>query len=102
MHEPIPPRTIPHFIEGVRSPSGVGEGVVIADPNTGIPALRVPIASSDDVGRAVRSAKGSQADWARTPLTHRVRILRAFKDLLAKDAERIIHVISSETGKTHD
>ena len=42
----------------------------------------LPVSTRDDVAAAFATARSAQADWARTPMQDRTRVLTRFRDLV--------------------
>ena len=93
---------IAHFIDNARVAGTSGRSQPVYDPATGETEKTVALASVEEVGAAVASAKAAWATWSRTPPLRRVRILDRFKMLLWERADQLAAAISAEHGKTHD
>jgi malonate-semialdehyde dehydrogenase (acetylating)/methylmalonate-semialdehyde dehydrogenase len=57
-------RSIEHFIGGQTVVGTSGRHSDVFDPNSGQVQARVPLASADELDRAVASAVVAQKDWA--------------------------------------
>ncbi|KAF1709345.1 methylmalonate-semialdehyde dehydrogenase (CoA acylating) [Pseudoxanthomonas kalamensis DSM 18571] len=90
--------TLPHFIGGQRIDAGQRHGDVF-DPATGQVAARVPLASADDVTRAVDAAAAAFPGWAATTPLNRARVMFRFKELLERHADDLAACITAEHGK---
>lgn len=55
--------------------------------------------TAQDVALAVRAARGAFPQWSTTVLEERIALLTRFSDNLAKEATKLSHIISQETGK---
>ncbi|HSI80333.1 MAG TPA: aldehyde dehydrogenase family protein, partial [Solirubrobacterales bacterium] len=89
------------FVDGEWSdPSGEDrfEGI---DPTTGRAWYRAPVATGDDVDRAVRAARSAveAPDWRDLTQTQRGALLRRLADLIADRAEEIARVETFDNGK---
>ena len=93
---------IGHFIDNARVAGASGRTQPVFNPATGHSERTVALASTDEVGRAVASAKAAWRDWARTPALRRARILDRFKTILWERADALAEAISAEHGKTHE
>ena len=82
------------FIGGAWVPSSSGETFEALQPYTGRPWAQIPIACSEDVDRAVRSARAAQPRWRAESARVRARLLRRLGNLIAEHAE---HLASVET-----
>jgi succinate-semialdehyde dehydrogenase/glutarate-semialdehyde dehydrogenase len=69
-------------------------------PFTGAPIAAVPTSSSDDVARAVRTARAAQRLWAAAPVAERARVLLRAHDLLLQRQSDVLDLIQVETGKS--
>ncbi|MFD4958356.1 aldehyde dehydrogenase family protein [Microbacterium sp. NPDC058389] len=70
-----------------------------SDPRDGSPIASYPVATADDVRRAVESARDAAAWWAAQGFDGRRRVLLAFKGAVARDAKSLAATIARETGK---
>lgn len=61
-----------------------------------VPALKAP-----DINEAYQSARNAQKNWEHQPLLKRIAILNVWKELIAKDAEKIATIMMSEIGKPY-
>jgi malonate-semialdehyde dehydrogenase (acetylating)/methylmalonate-semialdehyde dehydrogenase len=93
------PSTIQHHINGRLVAGESGRFAPVFDPATGEAANEVPLASVDEVARAVASAKEAFPGWATTTPLRRSRILNRFLRLLEANVDRIAQVITAEHGK---
>lgn len=69
-------------------------------PFPGVTIDSVPESSKQDVVLAVASARAAQISWANTEISHRVKILDRFHDLLIENQEELLTAIQVETGKS--
>src|SRR5208282_4613472 len=93
---------ISHWIGGRRTPSVTERRAPVYNPALGLPSALVDLASSDDVGVAVRAAARAQPLWARTNPAQRARVLFTFRGLLQQHGDELARLISQEHGKTVD
>ena len=76
---------------------GVTDQVLISiEPASGEELWRGPIS---DVDAAVSAARRAWAPWAALPLTTRIETLRAFANIVRRDAETLAELIAREAGK---
>jgi aldehyde dehydrogenase (NAD+)/betaine-aldehyde dehydrogenase len=61
---------------------------------------RVPVATAEDVERAVAAAEKAWPDWARRTPMQRAEIMHRFADRLAERAQEILEVEVADTGNT--
>ncbi|SES47340.1 succinate-semialdehyde dehydrogenase / glutarate-semialdehyde dehydrogenase [Pedococcus cremeus] len=69
-------------------------------PLTGAPLASLPLSTPDDVQTAVEAARSAQRAWARTPMSHRQRILLRYHDLVLDRQEQLLDLVQLESGKT--
>ncbi len=86
------------FINGAWR-GGNGGAVKSFDPSTGEQIFEAAAATRDDVQEAVNAARAAFPGWALTPLDQRIEILRRYKEIIERDAEKLARLISRETGK---
>ncbi|MGW5671834.1 aldehyde dehydrogenase family protein, partial [Micromonospora sp. NPDC003776] len=58
--------TVAQLIGGVWGAGGEGGELVVHDPADGSPVTTVPVATADEVGKAVEAARGVATEWAAT------------------------------------
>ena len=90
-----------HYIDGKRIPGTVERSTDVFDPAVGTVAGRVPLASAEEVDRAVNAARTAFPHWSSMTPLHRARMLYRFKSLLEEHATELASLISREHGKTH-
>ncbi len=95
-----PVRALAHFIGGRAVPGTSGRFSDVFDPSTGRVQARVPLASADEVRAAVDAAVEAQREWGGWNAQRRARVLQRFLDLVARDADDLARLLSSEHGKT--
>ena len=93
---------IAHFIDNARVAGTSGRNQPVWNPATGESDATVALASPDEVGRAVASARAAWPAWAALPPLRRARILDRFKMILWDRMDQLAEAISAEHGKTHD
>ncbi len=71
----------------------------VYDPATGRLARQVALADGADVEAAVSSARAAFPAWRDTPLSKRVAVLFAFRQLLDERKEELAAIITGEHGK---
>ena len=92
-------REIHHFIDGQAFKGASGRFGDVYNPNTGEVQARVQLATTDEVGRAVESAKAAQLKWAAMNPQRRARVLMKYKDLVEAEMDDLARLLSSEHGK---
>jgi acyl-CoA reductase-like NAD-dependent aldehyde dehydrogenase len=88
------------LIGGELVEGGSGEWSTSVNPATEEPIGRVPVATRDDVERAVVAAERAWPEWAaRTPM-ERAHVMNRFADAIAARADEILRVEVTDTGNT--
>ena len=90
---------VTHWIDGAPFQGPAGRTAPVHDPATGQVSAQVDLADDDVVQQAVASAGKAAAEWRRSSLTTRSRVLFRFRELLAGHAEEIAAVITAQHGK---
>ncbi|MDZ7628243.1 MAG: succinylglutamate-semialdehyde dehydrogenase [Parvularculaceae bacterium] len=86
------------FINGAWRDGG-GATVKSLDPSTNKQIFEAASATRTDVQEAVNAAHAAFESWALTPFAERANILRRYKEIIERDAEKLARLISHETGK---
>lgn len=86
------------FINGAWRTGG-GAAIRSFDPSTNEQIFEAASADRADVGDAVNAARAAFPAWALTPYEERAKILRRYKEIIERDAEKLARLISMETGK---
>ena len=89
-----------HYIGGARSPGTSGRFADVFNPATGEVQARVPLASPEELDRAVELAATAQPKWAAVNPQRRARVMMRFVQLLNRDMDRLAEALSREHGKT--
>jgi aldehyde dehydrogenase (NAD+) len=98
--ELAPGRGYKLLIDGEFVDGGDGETFECEYPFTGEPWGQVPIATANDVDRAVRAARRAFDDgWSRTKPIERATLLRRLADLIVEDADNLGLLQVHENGK---
>src|SRR3712207_1496408 len=71
----------------------------VYDPATAEVIAETPLATREDVDRAVKRAEEVFPSWAATPVVERARILFRFKALLEEHFEELRDLVTLENGK---
>lgn len=91
--------TVAQLIGGVWGAGGEGGDLVVHDPADGTPVSSVPVATAEEVAKAVEAARGAAAEWARTPPTERAAALHRAADAVAAAAAELAQATTAEMGK---
>ncbi len=93
------PRKLTHFVNGKSCAGQSGRFSDVFDPNTGAVQAQTPLASVDDVAKAVASAKAAFPAWAALNPQRRARVMFRFKALLEEHMDELAALLSREHGK---
>ncbi len=80
---------------------GQGAPYTSYDPSTAASVFEARGATSAQVNDAVTAARAAFNDWALTPLTERIDIMKAYQALILRDADELARLISKDTGKPY-
>jgi acyl-CoA reductase-like NAD-dependent aldehyde dehydrogenase len=69
------------------------------NPATGQLIAEYPVALEAEVQASVLRARLAQAQWQEAPLKERAQVLKALRNALYQQADRVAEIISRETGK---
>ncbi|BCJ57370.1 succinate-semialdehyde dehydrogenase [Micromonospora endophytica] len=72
---------------------------MVRDPTDGTPVTSAPVATADEVGKAVAAARGVAADWADTSPAERAAALHRAADAVAEAADELARATTAEMGK---
>jgi acyl-CoA reductase-like NAD-dependent aldehyde dehydrogenase len=73
--------------------------IISYDPATGAEIGRAPLASTEEVERAVGRARAAQPAWAKLTFNERRRIILKARHFMLEESEEIAELVSRETGK---
>lgn len=90
---------IQNFIGGELVAPASGKYLDNIEPATGQPYSLVPDSDEQDVERAVVAAEKAFAEWSRTAVAERSRILLRIAELIDRDLEKFARAESVDTGK---
>lgn len=96
---PKEPVVCANLIGGQWVPGEVGSQDVVS-PYTGKKIGEFSVPSAVQISKAIELASVAQKTWARVPIKERSQVLYQFRNILLRDAEKIAHLKSSESGKT--
>ena len=89
-----------HFIGGENVKGASGRFAEVFNPATGEVQAKVPLASNDEISKAVALASNAQKLWGAVNPQRRARVMMKFVDLLDRDLDKLAEVLSREHGKT--
>ena len=93
---------INHYVNGSAMPARSGRTHPVFDPATGRQTAQVGLASAEEVDRAVAAASAAFAEWRRSSLAARTKLMYAFRSLVEAHADEIAARLTSEHGKVRD
>ncbi len=91
---------IPLLADGRFVKSAAREFVPVLNPATQEVLARAPMTEAKEIDRAVAGAEAAFAEWRRTPLSARMRLMLDFQRLLKENMERLAQSVSEDNGKT--
>jgi malonate-semialdehyde dehydrogenase (acetylating)/methylmalonate-semialdehyde dehydrogenase len=74
----------------------------VISPIDGNLLSRVPMSTTDELERAVRSAKKAFDGWSKLPIKERAQVFFRYRYLLEKNVDELTALVSEENGKTMD
>jgi malonate-semialdehyde dehydrogenase (acetylating)/methylmalonate-semialdehyde dehydrogenase len=89
-----------HYIGGEHVKGTTGRFADVFNPATGEVQARVPLASKEEMAKAVAIAAAAQPAWAATNPQRRARVMMKYVDLLNRDMDKLAEALSREHGKT--
>jgi len=98
---PSPARVVGHYVGGRPLITG-GRTLPVFNPATGTEIRRVEAATAAEVAAAVDAAEAAFPAWRAAQPLKRARIMFRFKELLERDADAIVALITEEHGKVLD
>ncbi|MBM0237604.1 aldehyde dehydrogenase family protein [Micromonospora sp. ATA32] len=90
---------VEQLIGGVWGAGGAGGELVVSDPADGSPVSTVPVATADEVAKAVGAARGAATGWAMTAPAERAAALHRAADALEAAADELAAATTAEMGK---
>ncbi|WAZ25477.1 NAD-dependent succinate-semialdehyde dehydrogenase [Streptomyces cinnabarinus] len=87
------------YIAGEWCQGGTGRTAPIVNPATEEVIGEVPLATPDDLDRALAAAEAAFRVWRETPVARRTAILHAAADLISERAAEIGRIMTQEQGK---
>jgi len=89
-----------HLIGGNKVNGTSGRFADVFNPATGEVSARVPLASTEEVDGAVKTAMGAFPGWAATPTPKRAAVIFAMRHLVTENMGTLAELIGQEHGKT--
>ncbi|MGR6318510.1 aldehyde dehydrogenase family protein [Micromonospora soli] len=94
--------TVAQLIGGVWGAGGEGGELVVNDPADGSRVTTAPVATADEVAKAVGAARAAAAEWAATAPAERAAALHGAADAVEAVAEELAQATTAEMGKPLD
>jgi malonate-semialdehyde dehydrogenase (acetylating)/methylmalonate-semialdehyde dehydrogenase len=91
--------TIEHWIGGKRSKGTSMRTAPVWNPATGAQQAEVLLATKADVDAAIEIAGAAFESWSQTSLSHRSKVLFAFRELVNQHIDDLAELITDEHGK---
>lgn len=88
-----------HIIDGKRIEGQSGRFADVFNPATGAVIAEVPLASAQEIDRAVEVASQAFLSWSETPMQKRARIMFRFVELLERNRSKLGEIVTREHGK---
>ena len=92
-------RNLTHFIGGQHIEGASGRFLDVFNPMTGEVQARSPLASTDEVRKAIASAASAFPAWAAENPQKRARVMFRFKQLVEENMDTLAALLSREHGK---
>ncbi len=89
-----------HFINGEHTAGTTSRFADVYNPATGEVQAKCPLATTEEVNKAVELAAAAQPAWGATNPQKRARVLMKFVSLLNRDMDKLAEALSREHGKT--
>ncbi|HKL07038.1 MAG TPA: aldehyde dehydrogenase family protein, partial [Roseovarius sp.] len=93
-------KELTHYIGGEHVKGTSGRFADVFNPATGEVQAKCPLASTDELNKAVEIAAAAQPAWGATNPQRRARVMMEFVRLLNRDMDKLAEALSSEHGKT--
>ncbi|MEV4711040.1 aldehyde dehydrogenase family protein [Micromonospora sp. NPDC049374] len=91
--------TVTQLIGGVWGAGGEAGELTVHDPADGRPVTSAPIATADEVDKAVAAARGVASEWAATAPAARAAALHRIADAVSEIADDLAQATTAEMGK---
>ncbi|MFP7672999.1 CoA-acylating methylmalonate-semialdehyde dehydrogenase [Marivita sp. S0852] len=89
-----------HFINGAQVKGTSGDFGDVFNPATGEVQAKLPLATPDEVSKAVEDAAEAQVAWGATNPQKRARVMMKMVALMNRDMDKLAEALSREHGKT--
>ncbi|MFM1892700.1 MAG: hypothetical protein RLZ44_1777, partial [Pseudomonadota bacterium] len=92
-------KTLTHYVNGAHLGGTGGRFGDVFNPATGEVCARVPLASAQETAAAIQAAAAAFPAWRDTTPLRRAGVLFRFKELLDRNLEDLVQLVSLEHGK---
>ncbi len=89
-----------HYINGEMVKGTSGRFTDVYNPATGEVQAKVPLATIEELNKAIEDAAEAQVAWANTNPQRRARVMMKFGALINEHMEELAELVSKEHGKT--
>ena len=72
----------------------------VFNPSRGKVIAKVPLCGAEEIDAACQAAANALAAWAETPVVERARVMFRFRELMNKNFEELVALVTREHGKT--
>ncbi|HMS39918.1 MAG TPA: aldehyde dehydrogenase family protein, partial [Pyrinomonadaceae bacterium] len=93
---------VKNYYNGEFFKSSSDESLDVISPIDGNLLSKVPMSTTDELNKAVESAKNAFPKWSQTPIKERVQVFFRYRSLLEKNLDELTKLVSEENGKTYD
>jgi malonate-semialdehyde dehydrogenase (acetylating)/methylmalonate-semialdehyde dehydrogenase len=93
-------KELTHFINGAQVQGTSGHFGDVYNPATGEVQAKLPLATPDEVSKAVEDAAEAQIEWGATNPQKRARVMMKMVALMNRDMDTLAEALSREHGKT--
>jgi len=91
-----------NFYNGEFVESSSTSDLDVTSPLDGNLLSTVPMSTSDELNKAVASAKNAFESWSKLPIKERVQVFFRYRNLLEQNSDELTALITEENGKTWD
>ena len=92
-------KDLTHYIGGAQSKGTSGRSADVYNPATGEVQAQCPLASAEELNRAVEIAAEAQPAWAATNPQRRARVMMEFVRLLNRDMDKLAEALSASMAR---
>ncbi len=93
---------VKNFYGGAFVESTSSSDLDVTSPLDGNLLSTVPMSTTDELNKAVESAKKAGESWSKAPIKERAQVFFRYRYLLEKNSDELTALVSEENGKTID